>query len=41
MTPREAAADPTRIDDLLRLLDQPTGPGGFDNERLRRLLGLA
>lgn len=45
-TPREAAADPTRRPDLLRLLDTydvPTGAGvvGMDPARLRSALGLA
>lgn len=41
-SPREAAADPTRRPDLLRLLDsfpQP-GPGQMDAARLRAALGL-
>lgn len=43
-TPREAAADPTRRDDLIRLLDTfpaAVTPGMMDPDRLRRLLGLA
>ena len=45
LTPRQAAADPTRRDDLIALLDAfPPAPGGaamgFDGDRLRRLLGL-
>jgi hypothetical protein len=46
-TPREAAADPTRREDLVRLLasfPEPTtiGPtgGGFGPSRLRAILGL-
>lgn len=42
-TPREAAADPTRRPDLIRLLDSfgpATGPGTMDPERLRSALGL-
>jgi hypothetical protein len=44
-TPREAAADPTRRPDLLRLLDtydEPTGAGivTMDPARLRAALGL-
>ena len=41
-TPREAAADPTRRPDLIRLLDSfgPAAPGTMDQERLRGLLGL-
>lgn len=43
LTPREAAADPTRRPDLIRLLDSfpsPGGPGHMDPERLRAELGL-
>lgn len=44
VTPRQAAEDPTRRDDLLRLLDSfdrfPSGPGAMDPARLRRLLDL-
>ncbi len=46
LTPREAAADPTRREDLIALLnsfdDMPveTGLNGFDADRLRRELGL-
>jgi hypothetical protein len=44
-TPRQAAADPTRRDDLIRLLDSlpdPAGdPGRMNPERLRAALGLA
>jgi hypothetical protein len=43
VTPRQAAADPTRRDDLIRLLDSfppRTGPGQMDPERLRALLDL-
>ncbi len=45
-TPREAAADPTRIDDLRRLIDSfpaPAPPPGFsvDPDSLRRKLGLS
>ena len=44
VTPREAAADPTRRDDLLRLLDHydsmSAGPGAMDTRRLRAELGL-
>jgi len=42
-TPREAAADPTRRDDLIRLLDTfppADRPGVMDPERLRSALGL-
>ena len=41
-TPREAAADPTRRPDLIRLLDSlgPAGPGAMDADRLRGELGL-
>ncbi|MEI8080717.1 MAG: hypothetical protein WCI74_02605, partial [Actinomycetes bacterium] len=42
-TPREAAADPTRRQDLIRLLDSfppATGPGSMDPERLKTDLGL-
>lgn len=41
-TPREAAADPTRRPDLIRLLDNlgPGGPGAMDADRLRGELGL-
>ena len=43
-TPREAAADPTRRDDLIRLLDSfPDAngePGAMDRDRLRAALGL-
>jgi hypothetical protein len=44
LTPRQAAADPTRRNDLVDLLDtfSPVEGGvgmGFDGERLRRLLG--
>ena len=41
-TPREAAADPTRRPDLIRLLDSfgPSGPGAMDAVRLRTQLGL-
>lgn len=42
-TPKEAAADPTRREDLIRLLDTfPPARSGteMDPERLRRLLGL-
>ena len=41
-TPREAAADPTRRPDLLRLLDSygPARPGTMDPARLRAQLGL-
>jgi hypothetical protein len=41
-TPREAAADPTRRPDLIRLLDSfpPAGPGAMNTERLRVDLGL-
>ncbi|MDP9821614.1 SEC-C metal-binding domain-containing protein [Nocardioides massiliensis] len=43
VTPREAAADPTRRPDLIRLLDSfppATGPGQMDPDRLRTALGL-
>ena len=45
LTPRQAAADPTRRNDLIDLLDTFTPPEGstamsFDGERLRGLLGL-
>ncbi|MGH3384413.1 MAG: SEC-C metal-binding domain-containing protein [Nocardioidaceae bacterium] len=42
VTPREAAADPTRRPDLLRLIDTvgPAGPGAMDADRLRAQLGL-
>jgi len=42
VTPREAAADPTRRPDLIRLLDSfgPAGPGMMDPDRLRAQLGL-
>jgi tetratricopeptide (TPR) repeat protein len=45
ITPRQAAADPTRRGDLIDLLDSfPPAPGGsvqgFDPDRLRRLLDL-
>jgi tetratricopeptide (TPR) repeat protein len=41
-TPRQAAADPTRRPDLIRLLDTlgPAGPGAMDADRLRTQLGL-
>ncbi len=41
-TPREAAADPTRRPDLIRLLDSfgPAEPGLMDPDRLRAELGL-
>lgn len=41
-TPREAAADPTRRPDLIRLIDSfgPAGPGAMDADRLRDQLGL-
>ncbi|MBJ8341047.1 SEC-C domain-containing protein [Antrihabitans sp. YC3-6] len=40
-TPREAAADPTRRDDLTRLLDSfPRGQGTMSVERLRVMLNL-
>lgn len=46
LTPRQAAADPTRREDLVALLHEldrhpaPAGAVGFDPERLRRMLGL-
>jgi len=44
LTPRQAADDPTRREDLVALLaefDQfPPGPGAMDNGRLRAMLGL-
>jgi hypothetical protein len=42
VTPRQAAADPTRRPDLIRLLETfgPTGPGAMDPDRLRAALGL-
>jgi hypothetical protein len=46
LTPRQAAADPTRREDLLALLHEfdrsptPGGAVGFDTARLRVLLGL-
>jgi len=42
LTPREAAADPTRRPDLIRLLDSfpPGGSGQMDPARLRAELGL-
>lgn len=42
LTPREAAADPTRRPDLIRLLDSfgPAAPGTMDPDRLRTQLGL-
>jgi len=42
VTPREAAADPTRRPDLIRLLDSfgPAAPGTMDPDRLRAELGL-
>ncbi len=40
-TPRQAANDPTRRADLVRLLDSfPTVAGGMDADRLRSALGL-
>jgi hypothetical protein len=40
-TPRQAADDPTRRDDLIRLLDSfPHAAGGMDADRLRAALGL-
>jgi hypothetical protein len=42
-TPRECAADPTRRDDLIRLLDsfpQQERPGAMSVSRLREALGL-
>ena len=43
LTPREAASDPTRRDDLIRLLatfPAATDPTQMDPERLRTMLGL-
>ena len=42
VTPREAAEDPTRRPDLIRLLDSfgPAAPGTMDPDRLRAQLGL-
>lgn len=43
LSPRQAAADPTRRDDLVRLLDSfdlPPGAGVMDMRRLRAALGL-
>ena len=43
LTPRQAAADPTRRDDLVRLLEEFagfTGPGMMDVGRLRDALGV-
>jgi hypothetical protein len=45
LTPRQAADDPSRREDLLRLLRDfergvPKGVGGFDPDRLRAALGL-
>ena len=43
LTPREAASDPTRRDDLIRLLatfPPATDPTQMDHERLRTMLGL-
>lgn len=46
LTPREAAADPTRRDELIRLIDSfeahvlPPGAFSFRPDRLRQLLGL-
>ncbi len=42
VTPHEAAADPTRRPDLIRLLDSfgPAAPGTMDPDRLRAQLGL-
>lgn len=46
LTPRQAAADPTRREDLLALLHEfdrspvPAGGSSFDARRLRALLGL-
>jgi hypothetical protein len=41
-TPRQAADDPTRREDLIKLLDTfPTARGGMDADRLRAALGLA
>jgi len=43
LTPREAADDPVAREDLERLLrtmaDDRLGPGGFDADRIRVLLG--
>ncbi|MDZ4232460.1 MAG: hypothetical protein U1C73_01570, partial [Dietzia sp.] len=40
-TPRQAANDPTRRADMVRLLDSfPTVAGGMDADRLRSALGL-
>jgi hypothetical protein len=47
LTPRQAAADPTRREDLLALLHEfdrapaPNGAVGFDTSRLRALLGMS
>lgn len=45
ITPRDAVADPTRRDDVVRLLDSfpkvPPGGVGMDPDRLRRLLDLS
>lgn len=43
LTPRQAAEDPTRREDLIKLLDSyriPTRPDDFDTVRLRAILGL-
>jgi hypothetical protein len=43
-TPRQAADDPTRRGDLIKLLDSfpaATGPGAMNGQRLRVALGLA
>jgi hypothetical protein len=41
-TPRQAADDPTRREDLIKLLDTfPAARGGMDADRLRAALGLA
>ena len=42
LTPRDAAADPTRRPDLIRLLNSfgTAGPGTMDADRLRAHLGL-
>jgi hypothetical protein len=46
LTPRQAADDPTRREDLIRLLHSfdnrsgATGGGGYDPDRLRALLGI-